>query len=434
VLSRYQFTNLLDSSCLELDSAAAIISYEEYYPYGSTSYEAVRRGVEISPKRYRYTGQERDEETGFYCCGARYYASWIGRWTSPDKKGLVDGTNVYAYSRNNPINLRDPKGTDTEADAGTVDPSDAGAPQASSTDGGAPDSSNPDAGAPGNDVVTQNDDLGGTSLPGGVPPQQDAPAEPAPVEQAAPPTPVAANPIGESGVRLVADVPREHYNNFVASDLASQGYLNLAEIAEAGHGCAYCHIVKNYSTLAEANSEVDLRHYNAVSTFLTQANIQLAITLLTAGVSSGAPAAQALESSSTTASLAADEGAVTTFYHGTSQYTAEEIIENQAVNLERLASHQTGKSFSGGLYTTSQEETAAYYADLLFNKGRAGGPAILKIEVPSQAFGEFAAERGLGIELPVPRPPFPGQTETFIPFEHLDAFNNLPGIKFSLHY
>jgi hypothetical protein len=86
------------------------------------------------------------------------------------------------------------------------------------------------------------------------------------------------------------------------------------------------------------------------------------------------------------------------------------------------------------LYTTSQEETAAYYADLLFNKGRAGGPAILKIEVPSQAFGEFAAERGLGIELPVPRPPFPGQTETFIPFEHLDAFNNLPGIKFSLHY
>ncbi len=71
VLIRYQFTNHLDSSCLELDGEGAIISYEEYYPYGSTSYEAVRREVEVSPKRYRFTGKERDEETGLYYHGAR---------------------------------------------------------------------------------------------------------------------------------------------------------------------------------------------------------------------------------------------------------------------------------------------------------------------------------------------------------------------------
>ena len=42
----------------------SIISYEEYYPYGSTSYQAGRSAVEVSLKRYRYTGKERDEETG----------------------------------------------------------------------------------------------------------------------------------------------------------------------------------------------------------------------------------------------------------------------------------------------------------------------------------------------------------------------------------
>ena len=62
-LIRYQFGNHLGSASLELDDQAQIISYEEYYPYGSTSYQAVRSQTE-APKRYRYTGKERDEETG----------------------------------------------------------------------------------------------------------------------------------------------------------------------------------------------------------------------------------------------------------------------------------------------------------------------------------------------------------------------------------
>ena len=131
-LIRYQFTNHLDSSCLEVDGDAAIISYEEYFPYGSTSYESVRREVEVSPKRYRFTGQERDDETGLYYCGARYYACWLARWTAPDPKGLADGTNLFAYCGDNPIGLRDPNGTDGEdattptedqAQACLVDPS-----------------------------------------------------------------------------------------------------------------------------------------------------------------------------------------------------------------------------------------------------------------------------------------------------------------------
>ena len=64
-LIRYQFGNHLGSASLELDEAGQIISYEEYYPYGSTSYQAGRSAAEVSLKRYRYTGKERDEETGF---------------------------------------------------------------------------------------------------------------------------------------------------------------------------------------------------------------------------------------------------------------------------------------------------------------------------------------------------------------------------------
>jgi RHS repeat-associated protein len=108
---RYQLGNLLDSAVLELDSSARLLTYEEYYPYGSTSFQGGQSVAETSLKRYRYTGKERDIETGLYYHGARYYAPWLGRWTSPDRAGLVDGPDLYAYCRDNPIVLHDPSGS-----------------------------------------------------------------------------------------------------------------------------------------------------------------------------------------------------------------------------------------------------------------------------------------------------------------------------------
>jgi RHS repeat-associated protein len=96
---------------LELDENANIISYEEYYPYGETSYRAGRNIAEVGLKRYRYTGKEKDEESGLYYYGARYYACWIERWTAADPVGLVDGLNLYMYCRGSPIKLVDPEGT-----------------------------------------------------------------------------------------------------------------------------------------------------------------------------------------------------------------------------------------------------------------------------------------------------------------------------------
>jgi RHS repeat-associated protein len=108
-MTRYQFTNHLGSAALELDDQAQIISYEEYYPYGCTSYSAARSQTE-TPKRYRYTGKERDEENGFYYHGARYYAPWLGRWTAADPAHFVDGPNLYEYVMGNPVSFADPSG------------------------------------------------------------------------------------------------------------------------------------------------------------------------------------------------------------------------------------------------------------------------------------------------------------------------------------
>jgi RHS repeat-associated protein len=109
-LIRYQFGNHLGSASLELDGAGQVLSYEEYTPFGATAYQAVRGGVE-NPKRFRYAGAERDEESGLYHQGMRYYAPWLGRWISADPAGLVDGANLYAYCGNRPVTHTDPTGT-----------------------------------------------------------------------------------------------------------------------------------------------------------------------------------------------------------------------------------------------------------------------------------------------------------------------------------
>jgi RHS repeat-associated protein len=81
---RYQLSNHLGSATVELDEGAGVLTYEEYHPYGTTAYHARNGTIEVSRKRYRYTGMERDEETGLNYHTARYYAPWLGRWCSAD--------------------------------------------------------------------------------------------------------------------------------------------------------------------------------------------------------------------------------------------------------------------------------------------------------------------------------------------------------------
>ncbi len=113
-LVRYQLHNHLGSAALELNEAADIISYEEYHPFGTTAYQAKNANIKAAAKRYRYTGMERDEETGLEYHSARYYLPWLGRWCSTDPIGIGDGVNVYGYCKGNPVNNIDIKGTQTD--------------------------------------------------------------------------------------------------------------------------------------------------------------------------------------------------------------------------------------------------------------------------------------------------------------------------------
>src|SRR5262249_28679469 len=104
-----QYSNHLGSACLELDNQSEIVSYEEYHPYGTSAYQALNGSIEAPPKRYRYTGTERDGETGLSYHSARYYMTGFARWISADPSDLRNGPNMYRYAPN-PVVFNDQTG------------------------------------------------------------------------------------------------------------------------------------------------------------------------------------------------------------------------------------------------------------------------------------------------------------------------------------
>ncbi|HYE55698.1 MAG TPA: RHS repeat-associated core domain-containing protein, partial [Chitinophagaceae bacterium] len=109
-LIRFNYDNHAGSATMELDETAKVITYEEYFPFGTTSYLKSPDSTEVPARRYRYMGKERDEESGLSYYGARYYAPWLCRWTATDPAKLEDGLNLYGFVRNNPVMYNDPDG------------------------------------------------------------------------------------------------------------------------------------------------------------------------------------------------------------------------------------------------------------------------------------------------------------------------------------
>lgn len=110
LLVRHQLGDMLGSPQVETDEGGRVISYELHHPFGTTAYQAVDKTIVAAAKRYRYTGMERDEETGLELHGARYYLPWLGRWASPDHHAeRLDG-NRYAYVKGNPAASTDRNG------------------------------------------------------------------------------------------------------------------------------------------------------------------------------------------------------------------------------------------------------------------------------------------------------------------------------------
>ncbi|NJL73498.1 MAG: RHS repeat-associated core domain-containing protein [Candidatus Competibacteraceae bacterium] len=71
-------------------------------PYGTSAYRAVDSSIDVSAKRYRYTGMERDEETSLEYHSARYYAPWLGCWTASDPSGIKGGLNLFHFAGSAP--------------------------------------------------------------------------------------------------------------------------------------------------------------------------------------------------------------------------------------------------------------------------------------------------------------------------------------------
>ena len=92
------------------NSQGQAVQYIHYMPFGELWEN--QQAFEYD-ERFKFTGKERDAETGYDYFGARYYLSLLGIWLSPDP--FIDkniGISSYAFCSWNPINRLDPNGMD----------------------------------------------------------------------------------------------------------------------------------------------------------------------------------------------------------------------------------------------------------------------------------------------------------------------------------
>jgi len=111
----------LGSSRLVLDSTGNILSKFNYEPYGV---ELTPLGSNTTNEKYKYTGQERDYDTGMDYIHARFYASSMGRFLKPDNlignMANPQSWNLYSYVNGNPVNFNDPTGHDLRGKQGKM--------------------------------------------------------------------------------------------------------------------------------------------------------------------------------------------------------------------------------------------------------------------------------------------------------------------------
>jgi len=107
----YYFADYLDNARVVTNSTGTILDDSDFYPFGGE-----RAISSSSGNSYKFTGKERDSESGFDNFGARYFSSGLGRFNSvdPGRIGAILShpqiLNRYAYVGNNPLRFTDPDG------------------------------------------------------------------------------------------------------------------------------------------------------------------------------------------------------------------------------------------------------------------------------------------------------------------------------------
>jgi RHS repeat-associated protein len=103
----FYHTDHLGSSSWITNNVGDVNQHLQYLPFGE-SFIDQRTNHDI---RFKFTGKERDAETGFDYFGARYYASDLSVWLSVDPLNILyPQLGPYAYVANNPIKYYDPDG------------------------------------------------------------------------------------------------------------------------------------------------------------------------------------------------------------------------------------------------------------------------------------------------------------------------------------
>jgi len=118
----YYFSDHLGShGIVENATGSACEQDIDYYPYGGVEYDYCPNVAQ----NYKFTGKERDSESGLDNFGARYDASSIGRFMTPDWSALPaavpyanlgdpQSLNLYSYVGNNPMSRVDTDGHDCQ--------------------------------------------------------------------------------------------------------------------------------------------------------------------------------------------------------------------------------------------------------------------------------------------------------------------------------
>ena len=108
----FYFADQLGSTRMVTSSSGSPCYKADFLPYGTENTPA--SFTDTCSTNYKFTGYERDSETGLDYAFARYYNSRLGRFMSTDPLAgdITDPQtlNRYAYVRNNPVNFTDPSG------------------------------------------------------------------------------------------------------------------------------------------------------------------------------------------------------------------------------------------------------------------------------------------------------------------------------------
>jgi RHS repeat-associated protein len=109
----YYAADHLGTSRVVASSTGTILDQSDFYPFGGERVLTASSG-----NTYKFTGKERDSESGLDNFGARHNSSGLGRFLSPDPINITaltnqddpQGWNGYSYARNNPLLYTDPSG------------------------------------------------------------------------------------------------------------------------------------------------------------------------------------------------------------------------------------------------------------------------------------------------------------------------------------